>query len=262
MSFFVPTKASIPRKTEKLRPALCGVSIGHYQVTAGTLGCLVIDKTNGRIAILSNNHVLTNVNEARIGDMITQPGPYDIGQNYPNKPLEEFRIGYLARFIRIKWSTTCAFRKFYFRLIGMIDHVNLVDAAIAYPEDKVLPKMYSDNLIPDGTIDMAELKVGLQVRKDGRSTCLTRGTISDIYWSGYVWYGWDKRAYFSDQIAILGTGFSSPGDSGSIITTEDGRVVGLLFAGSQNTTLANKIWNVERLLKVRVPRASEWSEGT
>jgi len=65
--------------TDKFRPAPGGVSIGHPQITAGTLGCLV--QKDGVQYILSNNHVLANSNDARIGDPIYQPGVYDGGNN-------------------------------------------------------------------------------------------------------------------------------------------------------------------------------------
>ncbi len=63
--------------TRRMRPAPPGVSIGHYKVTAGTLGCLVKDKLTGQTLILSNNHVLANSNAARKGDAIIQPGAAD-----------------------------------------------------------------------------------------------------------------------------------------------------------------------------------------
>ena len=67
------TRASARRSA--LSPVPCGVSTGHYQISAGTLGCL-IDTSSGR-CILSNNHVLANANTADIGDAIMQPGPSD-----------------------------------------------------------------------------------------------------------------------------------------------------------------------------------------
>ena len=54
--------------TQKMRPARPGISIGHYQITAGTLGCLV--QRNGQVFILSNNHVLANSNAGQLGDAI------------------------------------------------------------------------------------------------------------------------------------------------------------------------------------------------
>ncbi len=58
-----------------------GVSIGHYQVTAGTLGAVVRDRSSGEYLLLSNNHVLANSNDAQIGDPILQPAATDKGVN-------------------------------------------------------------------------------------------------------------------------------------------------------------------------------------
>src|SRR3989449_10313618 len=65
-------------RTRRIRPAPGGVSIGHIQITAGTLG--VLARPNGRPVILSNNHVLANQNAGRVGDPILQPGPADGGR--------------------------------------------------------------------------------------------------------------------------------------------------------------------------------------
>src|SRR5947207_824962 len=40
------------------RPLRIGGSIGHFQITAGTLGCFVRRRSSGVLHILSNNHVL------------------------------------------------------------------------------------------------------------------------------------------------------------------------------------------------------------
>ncbi|MCD6344410.1 MAG: hypothetical protein J7M17_02225, partial [Anaerolineae bacterium] len=61
----------------RYRPAQPGISIGHYHITAGTLG-LVVQRGAERF-ILSNNHVLAHCNAAQIGDPIWQPGPVDGG---------------------------------------------------------------------------------------------------------------------------------------------------------------------------------------
>src|SRR5207247_5915684 len=59
-------------RTHRVRPALGGVSIGHYRITAGTLGVLV--HRHGRPAILSNNHVLATENAGQTGDPIPPSG--------------------------------------------------------------------------------------------------------------------------------------------------------------------------------------------
>ncbi|MEQ8672694.1 MAG: hypothetical protein RLP44_24000 [Aggregatilineales bacterium] len=82
----------------RFRPSIPGgVSIGHYKITAGTLGVIVYDLFTGEKLILSNNHVLANSNEALTGDAILQPGPTDGGQNPADK------VATLERFIPLHY---------------------------------------------------------------------------------------------------------------------------------------------------------------
>src|SRR5829696_274278 len=60
----------------RLNPITPGISVGHPTITAGTIGCIVYDKTNGTPYILSNWHVLNGPLGA-IGDDIVQPGTHD-----------------------------------------------------------------------------------------------------------------------------------------------------------------------------------------
>ena len=57
--------------TERHRPTLCGTSVGHVNISAGTLGCIVKKGDDTRY-ILSNNHVLADSNNAPIGSAILQ----------------------------------------------------------------------------------------------------------------------------------------------------------------------------------------------
>jgi hypothetical protein len=61
------------------RPVPIGVSTGHPQITAGTIGCRVVDHS-GNVYALSNNHVYANQNDAKKGDCALQPGAYDGGK--------------------------------------------------------------------------------------------------------------------------------------------------------------------------------------
>jgi len=82
----------------RIRPTIPGgVSIGHFKVTAGTLGAVVRDRTTGERLLLSNNHVLANSNEANIGDAILQPGATDSGKN------PEDMVAKLERFITLNY---------------------------------------------------------------------------------------------------------------------------------------------------------------
>ncbi|GAH76994.1 unnamed protein product [marine sediment metagenome] len=61
-----------------------------------------------------------------------------------------------------------------------------------------------------------------------------------------VQVGEGKIAMFTDQFAM--GAMSEPGDSGSVILTEDNKPTGLLFAGSDMLTLANRWTNVKKKL--------------
>jgi hypothetical protein len=240
-------------RTEKQRPCPGGMSIGHYKVSAGTFGCIVIQNTLRYI--LSNNHVLANCNDAEIFDKIVQPGIYD-GGTVPDDV-----IAYLSEFIFIEFGldgnrlVKCIAKFFNFWLwLGgskcrlkdaRILEYNTVDCAIARPfnDGDVLEEIL-DIGIPIG---IADAEIGLEVKKSGRTTGLTHGIIDDVNATITVNYGGGRYALFKDQIIIKAkTGsFSAGGDSGSVIVKEnENRVVGLLFAGSQIFTVANKINNV------------------
>jgi len=78
---------------DRYRPTIPGgVSIGHYKVTAGTIGAMVFDRDTGEPLILSNNHVLANSNDALIGDVILQPGPTDHGVRPDDTVAQLFRF--------------------------------------------------------------------------------------------------------------------------------------------------------------------------
>jgi hypothetical protein len=64
----------------RFRPSIpSGVSMGHQNISAGTFGTVVKDRTTGEKLLLSNNHVFAHSNDGVIGDAILQPGPMDGG---------------------------------------------------------------------------------------------------------------------------------------------------------------------------------------
>lgn len=208
----------------RTRPARGGASIGHFKITAGTLGCLVKDEKTGETLILSNNHVLANSNEAKKGDAIIQPGAADGGK------VKKDKIAELER-----WIT-----------IGFGKKANTADAAVALPlNDKDVSPEISSLGIPRGT---AKGKVGLVVQKTGRTTDHTLGKIKDINVTVRVDYD-GKTALFRNQ--ILTSAMSQGGDSGSLALDQKRRAVGLLFAGSDLVTLCNPIEDVFKLLAVQ-----------
>lgn len=219
----------------RVRPARGGYSVGHYKITAGTLGTCCYDLSPfpsipRRYYILSNNHVLANSNNARIGDPILQPGPYD-GGRYPQD-----LIARLSRFVPIRFIS------------GTSAPCNYVDAAIAEGDFEDLNR----EIYWVGYVKRLYVapQIGDVVEKTGRTTNFTTGTVTNINGTLNVNYGAGRVARFCRQ--IITTNMSAGGDSGSLVVNLDEGAVGLLFAGSATRTIVNNIAYVQALLRVRV----------
>lgn len=245
-------------RTDKVRPAMGGVSIGHPDVTAGTFGCLVWKGATP--FILSNNHVLANSNDASIGDPILQPGPYDGGTM-------QDQIGQLRAFSKINFGeipgTDCkitpvilAFFNIFAEAFGRKTRLaafqkqevtNLVDAAIAEPLE---PNLVDPDILEIGVPQNVEgAYIGMPLEKSGRTTGYTEDAVMQLDVIADVDYG-GKVARFERQ--IMAGNMSAGGDSGSVVVTPDKHAVGLLFAGSDQVTLMNPIDAVLTALSVGI----------
>ena len=254
---------ALQARTSRWRPAPGGVSIGHYKVTAGTLGAAVRDRSTGERLILSNNHVIANSNAAEPGDPILQPGPIDGGSS------GEDPIAILERFCPIDFGTepgSCDIADTYARLgntfAGWMGSkhrlrsmksdplaINLVDAAVARPnKDSLL----LDEIIDIGVVEGAQNGyLGQSIRKSGRTTSFTSGQINLIDATVEINYGGDRKARFENQL-VAGP-MSQGGDSGSLVVAGDSlRAVGLLFAGSAQSTIFNPIQAVLDCLDIEI----------
>lgn len=214
----------VPKRQTPIRPAPGGCSVGHYALTAGTLGCLV--KKGNETFILSNNHVLADENRGVRGDDILQPGPYDGGK------LPEHKIAELESFATISFGG-----------------INRVDAAIARP---MRLADVTNNVIgigdPRGVVT-ADL--GMPVIKSGRTTEITRDYIAIVDATLNIEFS-KGVARFENQLIVVKPGFSSGGDSGSVVLINNGtrKICGLLFAGSEYVTVINRIEDVINALGI------------
>jgi hypothetical protein len=221
--------------TGRLRPAQPGGSIGRaHVVQSGTFGALVIDRSSGKKAILSNNHVLADNNLAPIGAEIVQPSAEDD----PKHEAVANRIASLTRFVTIVDES-----------VGS----NVADVAIATPLDPAHVTADPLNDVPPpsatypavgllwggdgstysifspikaalGAID-AELPAGgacldptdgLELQKTGRTTGRTFGTVTLHAATTKVSIR-GKDCTFVDQ--FFTTRMSDGGDSGSVAVT-------------------------------------------
>lgn len=250
-------------RTEKVRPALPGVSIGHYKVSAGTLGAIVKDAQTKEPLLLSNNHVFANATDgydgkSKVGDAILQPGAHD-GGTYDDV------IAHLERFVPIQKNTSKSQCSVARRIENIINFglsivkpdyrmtfikkrksYNLVDAAVAKP---VKSEYITENILDLGSLKgTAPAQIGMMLKKSGRTSQITTGRVTAVEVALKVMLGPEEEATFYDQ--ILTDPMAQPGDSGSIVVDENMRAVGLLFAGSSEATIINPIVNVMKLLKI------------
>jgi hypothetical protein len=196
---------------------------------------------------------MANSNNAQVGDPIYQPGVYDGGT-------AEDQIATLERFVPVEfmaeiptdcpisnviekflnWLTNMLGSRVVFRAVTPRAGTNKVDAAIATP--------LSDDLVLDEILEIGKpdgdciATLGMPLKKFGRTTLFTEGEVLQTDVTVNVQYGEGKIATFEDQ--LMAGAMSAGGDSGSAVLNDDNELVGLLFAGSDTTTIINRIENV------------------
>lgn len=230
----------------RVRPPEMGISVSHFKSLSGTLGCFVQRRDSNdssKFWILSNNHVIANDNDARIGEAVIQPGRND---------RRRWRKGGK----RIDREDTIASLDSWIKLEP---RGNTVDAAIAevnvdVKEDTInvipgigrISSIYTDRIIP-----------ALKVKKLGRTTGLTDGIVTTILKKELeVTCKRNVKRGFCNVIVIESSNnkpFSKKGDSGSIIVDEQNRAMGLLFAGNGTQTFAIPATEVFDKLNLRLP---------
>lgn len=190
--------------------------VGGSQINAGlgngTLGCLVKDRTDGKICILSNQHA------------IGYPGTV-VGQPTLSSPIGKT-----------------------IRSSGGSQHV---DGAIAEVE-KSISSEASILEIGDvtGTYDVTPQDIlgqGYPVSKRGRSTGLTHSFIKRLDYSGSRKDGWS----FKNQLYVNPV-FSAGGDSGSAYVNSEQKVVGLHWGASSEASNGSPIAEVIACLDIDV----------
>ncbi|MBI5095906.1 MAG: hypothetical protein HZB26_26165 [Candidatus Hydrogenedentes bacterium] len=233
--------------------------ISRRYCCSGTLGALVQDDA-GAVYILSNNHVLARSNQGHAGDDVNQPGMVD--QNCAQQGV----LADLSAFVPLQFKSK--------RIVPL----NTVDCAIALAR---AGSVRSDGAILDiGSVSANTVSAfaGQAVQKSGRTTGRTVGSVAaidvtvDVGYSKSCGGASSQVARFVHQIRISPGTFSAGGDSGSLIVESGAtdptdhlpRAVGLLFAGSSTTTIANPIDSILSSLGVTMvggPAAKSVSSG-
>jgi len=195
----------------------------------GTLGSLV--QKGGVKYVMSNYHVLYsdivnggNSRVATAGDPVVQPGLIDVNCTAGNAQN-------VATLVNNGGTLPDA------------GNPNAVDVGIAQVTSGMVDE--TGAILNVGTISASTLNasVGLAVKKMGRTTGLTRSTVSAINGAFSITYenecagGTSFTQSYQNQIVIANAscGFQNGGDSGSLLledATTNPRAVGLCFAGS------------------------------
>lgn len=207
----------------------CAPSTESY---SGTFGALTrkAGAGNNRVYVLSNNHVLAAGNHIPVGMPILSPANMDArpGVRAP---------GEIARHAEI-----CELRSGDPALVP----VTCDDIAIAEVVDAASVSSWQGDAADgyDTPTANVQLQSNIKVKKVGRTTGLTVGItearIVAPFAMPYKCKYFNAVVWFRDAWTVRSEGpgpFALPGDSGSLVVTEDGtRAVGVVFAVSQGAS--------------------------
>lgn len=213
--------------TKKVRPTVCGYSIGPEAFPKGvTLGCIVTDGRNR--FILSCNHGIVNA-VLPTGAKILQPAIED-GGRFPTD-----HIGAIRRYVPLKPK------------IQSQEPQNPVDCCIISVTN---PSIISTEVYGIGKLQGVQTaKLQQPVVKVGRSTEITTGKVLVLNTTVLARFN-DKQYLLTDQ--IITTPMTQPGDSGAILLGNGNLALGLVSGGSSSTSFSNSIANVLESLEVNI----------
>lgn len=201
---------------------------GNY-VFVGTLGCIVRDNATNDPMMLSNFHVMCVDDSWAVGNTMAQPSRVD-GGSCPGD-----QVGALVR----------------------AQLTSSVDAAVS----SIAGRPHVCEILEIGDVNGTAVATNsMAVRKRGRTTELTHGTVTAVDYTTNVDYGDGLGVVtFTDQIRIVNDSaqsafFGKKGDSGSVVVDASNNVVGLYFAGNSSGTVgvANQIAAVLSALDVSI----------
>ena len=215
-------RAVVTRAQPRVRPVQPGTSVGVADGSVGTI-CCIVEGVDGKRYLLSADHVFEGDAGLMRGAVILQPGPLDGGQMSD-------QVARLSRAVTPRVGSET-------RASGALAEI---DAGV-----EVNPEVLGFGEI---TGVATAVQPGDKVVMFGRSG-RAEAEIRLIELDTRIWFP-DGEVEFTDLIAI--TPVSRPGDSGAPILTEDGRLVGMVFASSETETIVMPIQPVLDALNVKL----------
>lgn len=220
--------------------------IGGIQISSsiggGTLGCFVNVVGDPKVYLMSNHHVLVGY-EGSLGGLVGQPGMAC-----------DLCCCKCCDVATVSAGSGMA-------VTPPVGVPNTVDAAIAVlkgqnPGDTTITP-YTNSIVDIGPIfGSATAVFGDTVRKRGRTTLLTQGTVVSTTYSDTIPLDDTHSAVFTDCVHIdplaPTTKWRGKGDSGAAVVNSLGQVIGLHFFGLGNSGSACKIANIASRLNITV----------
>ncbi len=238
----------------------CGSSIGlGNQRNAGTLTALVSSE-DGRTLGLSCNHVIGGCSIAQPGTPVVSPGIQDVSVENNNIVV----IGDYLRPAKMAQGLPSVTKYHDNRDLACFEirrKVKITSLQGSGKDSYDTPTVYAD------------VKLGLPVKKWGRSTGLTHGEITyvgkskrpePIDYNVTCYYGpmnsqtFKGTVYYDEvyEITPVGPPFSLGGDSGALVVTDQPdkteKVVGIVIAGERNKSIVLPLKAALRELKLKL----------
>ncbi|MGR9272879.1 hypothetical protein ACU8OQ_36995 (plasmid) [Rhizobium leguminosarum] len=217
----------VPQENVQNSPLQSGFSVGHKDIEAGTLGAVV--RKGRKQFLLSNSHVLANSGLASLGDAILYPGFADGGADPTN--------------VVAKLSAFSPFT------VGNNSFTNTVDAALAEIDASQQVDVDSEIWTAATPLKVATPARDMVVKKRGRTTGDTQSIVRDVDFRVLVKYPGVGVVGFSGQ--VLCDTYTASGDSGALVVSDEGAVVGLHFSGSPKGSIFTPIRTVMDALKFK-----------
>jgi hypothetical protein len=222
----------------------------------GTLGSLLI--RNGTKYILSNNHVLAKSDFATAGgppngDPITQPGIIDVPSPNTCTTTGTTKVANLSEFYNLQTGSLPKVDAAMAQIVsGAVDptgSILLLGSTMTNGVPDPAPPAAGGGLLP--TAAQGAPHNGL-VAKVGRTTGLTCASILTVGFTTTITYtqncdgtGTSFPVTYTDMVQVSGGQFGAPGDSGSLIVTQDtAEGVAILVGGNDQDTVGNAITDV------------------
>jgi hypothetical protein len=242
------------------RPLKGGVFFGlNNTICACTLGAIVKDATDNTLVGLTNNHCLGSIHDPAFGEITYVPKDISTAplSQPPQYSENSETFGYIKRVVPFKRNNRPIYDDNGNLIPQWWNGRNVVDAGLCSIKPTTLSDIgvinIAENSVLGFAVDHTNLSgpqdnlinsyVNQTVKKMGATSCETFGKVVFTVASANVrMYAIDQPLIRFHEVIVIESlndnTVAGPGDSGSVILTEDNKILGLLFGGSPDGKIA------------------------